>query len=799
MLDAHLKVTTRPLAKKENIILWDTVRVTVLTDRLFRVERDETRTFCDGATQAVWYRDLPAVKWKAEEKDGMLSVRTNAVTLVVGREEKDDYVLIGRKRVPCDNSGNLGGTYRTLDCCDGGDFCVHPGKDIPQPITLGNGIVSRTGVAVLDDSVSLILAEDGMLKARDPERDTYVFAYGKDYRGALRAFFALTGTPPMIPRYALGNWWSRYHAYSDREYLRLMDRFAERHIPLTVATIDMDWHWSKTLDGAKGITASGKNDAYHGGNSGWTGYSWNTDLFPDYKKFLSDLHARNLHVTLNLHPADGVRYFEDMYPEFARAVGKDPATEEAIPFDITDDKFINAYFKILHKPYERDGVDFWWMDWQQGTKSNLPGCDPLWSLNHYHTLDNAVLHAPLLLSRYAGPGSHRYPLGFSGDTYMTWKTLAYLPYFTSTASNIGYTWWSHDIGGHYHGAKDDELYVRFLQFGVFSPVNRLHSTQRADVTKEPWVYMNGKGLVAEEFLRLRHKLIPYLYSASYRTTEDGRALVEPLYYECPDAPEAYRSPNGYLFGESLLVAAITQPGDKKGLSSVRTYLPAGRWTDIFTGDTYRGGKTVEMVRWCDTIPVLLREGGIFPLDNRETQNGTENPDKMRVLVANGNGQYTLTEDGEGGRADTRFVTTREDGIQKLSFICEDAAGVTPKRTYRFEFCNLREGTVTVKANGKVVSCIYDTEPCLTVTVENTRAGVRYEVIAEAAEQDEKARWDEAEHYNMARFELTLKEKDALGKALLAAETAEEYRAAVEDGAGVRLTKNEKKRLLEVLQ
>ena len=261
-------------------------------------------------------------------------------------------------------------------------------------------MASTTGAAVLDDGSSLILKADGTLSPRSvKETDIYVFAYGKDFRGALKALYRICGKTPLIPRFALGNWWSRYYAYTEKEYLHLMDRFAARKVPFTVATVDMDWHWSETLDEAKGISRDGKNDELHGGNNGWTGYSWNTDLFPDYKRFLGKLHEKNLKVTLNLHPADGVRYFEDSYEEMAQAMGVDPATEQQIPFDISDDRYINAYFDVLHRPYEKDGVDFWWIDWQQGSKSSMEGLDPLWALNHYHFLDNVLSHQPLILSR----------------------------------------------------------------------------------------------------------------------------------------------------------------------------------------------------------------------------------------------------------------------------------------------------------------------------------------------------------------------------------------------------------------
>ena len=158
--------------------------------------------------------------------------------------------------------------------------------------------------------------------------------------------------------------------------------------------------------------------------------------------------------------------------------------------DFTNRKLLEGYFKYVYEKIEKkDGVDFWWIDWQQGTNTAIPGLDPLWMLNHYHTIHSQKKDGKgLIFSRYAGPGSHRYPVGFSGDTVITWESLDFQPYFTATASNIGYGWWSHDIGGHMMGYKNDELALRWLQLGVFSPIMRLHSTCCEFNGKEPWRY-----------------------------------------------------------------------------------------------------------------------------------------------------------------------------------------------------------------------------------------------------------------------------------------------------------------------
>ena len=735
MLDAHLIAETRPLVRPENVVLFGDIRVSVLADRLFRIEKDEKRIFCDEATEAVWFRDMPPVFFTVKETEDGVDIKTDRVTLSVKKNFEKSFVLIDGEKRPLNNEGNLLGTLSTLDRCDGDDY-IESDNITTRKIQLGEGVLSRNGVAVLDYTKSSVLKQDGMIqKERNDSMDIYVFAYGHDYRAAVRAFYMICGDTPRIPRYAFGNWWSRYCAYTEEEYINVIERMEDRDIPITVATVDMDWHWSKTLDQVKKISENGKNTEFYGGRSGWTGYSWNTDLFPDYRRFLKRLHDKGLRITLNLHPATGVRYFEDMYREMAEEMGVDPQTEECIRLDFASDRFINAYFKVLHKPYEHDGVDFWWIDWQQGPRAKAQGIDIMWVLNHYHTMDNAKERTPLILSRYSGLGAHRYPLGFSGDTLITWKTLAYLPYFTANASNIGFTWWSHDIGGHFDGEKNDELYVRSVQFGVFSPINRLHCTDRPFMTKEPSYYMNGTGYIAEEFLRLRHKMIPFIDSASIDTADKGLALIEPMYYEYPEQKEAYEFVSQYMFGRQLLVAPVITLGDEKKMAKTTIWLPEGSWTDIFTGQRYNGGRTVDMVRYMDTIPVLAKEGGIFVLDGRKHTNSVDFPKILDVMVYNGNGEYTLHEDNQKGRMDTQFVSESENGKQKITVIVSGDCCVDTRKI-RLEFRNIQKGKVSVYINGipQEASVKMDSYVIVTLPDVNLRSVYTVEVESIADER-----------------------------------------------------------------
>ncbi|MEZ0448740.1 glycoside hydrolase family 31 protein [Cellulomonas sp. ICMP 17802] len=638
----------RPRADPAAVVVGPHYRITVLTDGLLRLEHSPDGGFEDRASTFALNRALPVPSFRLVETETHVEVLTDRLHLVYDRRPFSTSglsvsVLGGISsyhsvwRFGSEEPG-LGGTARTLDLADGA-------------IPLEPGVVSRQGFAVLDDSRSMVFDDDGWVAPRDGSRtDLYVFAYGHDHRAALQALYAVSGPTPLLPRFALGNWWSRFHRYTADSYSALLDRFASEGIPFSVAVIDMDWHVTD-VDPALG--------------SGWTGYTWNRALFPDPATFLASVHERGLRVTLNVHPADGVRTHEDAYPAMAAALGIESG--DPIPFDVTDREFLEAYFDVLHRGLEDDGVDFWWLDWQSGPHSRVAGIDPLWMLNHFHFLDSARDgRRPLTFSRYAGPGSHRYPVGFSGDTVISWASLAFQPYFTATASNIGYGWWSHDIGGHMFGGKDDELATRWLQLGVFSPILRLHSGANPFTTKEPWTFAPAARTVMTEHLRLRHRLVPYLHTMNHRASRAGRPLVEPLYHQWPDAPEAYDQPHQFLFGSQLVVAPLTSPTDPRTrLASVRAWLPAGTWVDVFTGLVYDGGRELLLHRDLSTIPVLAPAGAIVPLDAAGVPaNDPVNPAALEVLVVVGaDGSFTLVEDDgtPAGTASTPLTFSQATG------------------------------------------------------------------------------------------------------------------------------------------
>lgn len=703
-ISENFKLDFSPVANPGAIVTGRNVRFTVLTSRLIRIEYSSSNIFEDRASQVFWYRNQPVPQFQVIKDDCRVEIITEDLHLVY--EERNglypaDLHISGRKENIswhfCDSaSGNLFGTARTLDKADGS-------------IPLEKGLMSKDGWSIVDDTESLVFNEDYMLVNRGLNngnnlyKDVYFFGYGKDYKGCLRDFFKVAGNVPLIPRWALGNWWSRYWEYTQDELTNLMQEFEQNGVPLSVCIIDMDWHIVKDLP-----------------YSGWTGYTWNTGLFPNHTGLLKWLHDKGLKVSLNLHPADGVRPHEKAYEEMANFLGIDPSTKKSVEFDITNPRFIEAYFKILHHPLEEEGIDFWWIDWQQGTKTNIKGLDPLWMLNHLHFYDSGrnAEKRPFIFSRWGGLGNHRYPIGFSGDTIVTWDSLSFQPYFTLTASNVGFGWWSHDIGGHMGGIEDRELYTRWVQFGVFSPILRLHSNKNPFHRRLPWEYDDEVYNAAKEAMQLRHALIPYLYTMAWKFSTEGLPPVTPMYYNHPDDEIAYRCSKQYYFGTEMIVSPFVSHTDEDtGLARQVVWLPEGDWFDFSTGEYYEGGVKHAVYGGLKDIPVFAPAGAIIPLGPKAGWGGVANPDKIQINIFPGKSNtFSLYEDDgetqfykEGRYCITDFMLNWRGNIAEFEIkpVTGDTSVIPAQREYLLLFRSFKNpGSVTVKINGIEIKVNY---------------------------------------------------------------------------------------------
>ena len=708
---AGLLLHAQPL--QSNIAYADRhVRFTVISDGALRMEYAPQGTFTDDRSFLAVERSYPHVDYQVKSDGAWVEVCTSKMKLrykknsgafnehnlsVTSTQEIGKFAWHPGLR----QTGNLKGTYRTLDGYDG-DSRGDTGK-----MPLEDGLLATDGWTLIDDSQNFLYDHSDWPWVRERPRtngqDWYFMGYGHDYKAALKDFTRFAGKVPLPPRFAFGYWWSRYWSYSDRELRDLIRHFKTYGIPLDVLVIDMDWHYTEP------------------GKGGWTGWTWNRRLFPDPQRLLSDLHADSLKVTINLHPADGIAPYEEAYPNMARDLGIDPATRQTIPWVNSDKRMISAVFKNILTPMEHWGIDFWWLDWQQDLYDpQVPRLSNTWWINYtfFSQMERNRNTRPMLYHRWGGLGNHRYQIGFSGDAIISWKSLDFQPYFNSTASNVLYGYWSHDLGGHMGADRiDPEMYVRWLQFGALSPIMRTHSTKSAGLNKEPWTFDKEHADIIRRTIRRRYELAPYIYTMARKDYDDALSLCRPMYYDYPESREAYDFKNEYMFGDELLVAPVTAPMTD-GYARTRVWLPAGNdWYEWHTGTTLKGGQTVERSFALDEYPLYVKAGAVIPMYTDRVMRLGRNDEDVFVTVFPGNqGSFSLYEDNGNDRhyatdyARTPLSNAKEGQVQRITIGRREGryAGMPERRRYTVKVCNALPPKI-VTVNGKETAYTYQGE------------------------------------------------------------------------------------------
>ncbi len=702
-------VAGSPVANPKSVVTEGAVRFTILTPQLIRMEWSENSTFEDHPSLLVINRNLPVPEFSVKNSGDILTIQTKKLTLKYrknsGKFSKNnlecEFSLNGKKIVwnpGMKDTANLKGTTRTLDGVEGA-------------ASLEPGLLSRDGWTLIDDSRrALFDNSDWPWVVQRPDtnhQDWYFFAYGHDYKQQLYDFTQVAGKIPIPPRFAFGLWWSRYWSYTDQEFKELVQEFRQHDVPLDVLVIDMDWHLTFNLRWGK----QPKDQA--GQPLGWTGYTWDKNVFPDPEGFLSWCKEQGLKAPLNLHPASGIQPHEEHYPEMAKAMGIDPSTKQYVPFDIVDKKFATNYLDLILRPLEKQGVDFWWLDWQQWGTTKIEGVTPTWWLNYVHFTDmeRQGKARPLLFHRWGGLGNHRYQIGFSGDAISVWKSLAFQPYFTATAANVGFGYWSHDIGGHLPGVTTPELYTRWIQFGIFSPIVRTHTTKNPDAERRIWAYPPEYFKIMRDAILLRYQMIPYIYTAARKAYDTGISICRPMYYDYPEGEEAYAFKDQYMFGNDMLVAPVADSLSKETmLTAKEIWIPEGSWFEWSTGTMLEGPAIFERSFAIDELPLYIKAGSVIPMQTHmnNTEEKPVNP-LILTIIPGKNGETKVYEDQGNSvayqRGEYAWTTVRHTGVNNGSMkvtidpVEGSFPGMVKERTYEIYL----QGTLppdNVECNGQ---------------------------------------------------------------------------------------------------
>ena len=670
------------------IVTFEQARFSVITSSCIRMEYSENKEFIDAPSWFAVNRDTFEQDYNIEINESKLIITTKELTLYYSNDNQP--FSVANLQIVFNNSSNktvwhfgqknqlnLGGTLQTLD-------------GISNAVKLPEGLLSRDGWYYLDDSDSHLFVNNWVeLRPKKSGSDGYFFGYGSNYQTALKSLTTISGKAPLPRKYILGAWYSRWYSYTSEDYMKIVKEFDDHDFPLDILVMDMDWH--KKEDAKTGFGWANM--------LGWTGWSWNTDLIKEPKSFLDWCHEQKLHVTLNVHPHDGIRTHEDCYEAFMIAMGEDPKSEKDIPFQAGNKNYMDTYFNTAHKPLEDQGVDFWWVDWQQD--SIMPYADGIEKMQHlpllnhcYYQHTNSRDKRGLAFSRWAGWGDQRYPIHFSGDALSNWEMLAFEIFFTATAGNVGCFFWSHDIGG-FHGKRNPELYARWVQFGITTAALRLHSTGD-ELDRRPWKWGATMEKSMRKSFKLRSQLIPYIYSAIRQCHEQSLPLNRPMYLNYPELNHAYNLPYQYFFGDGFLAAPVITSGQGDTfMTNTRVWLPEGTWVNWFTGEYHEGPCTINVQSDIHSFPLFVRASFpviLQPESNRMTSQVLDTA-IIKCFHSNSSQTTTLYEDDgisndyqQGKFATTQITYTGHEKSAKL--LIEPTAGKYKNqpqtRTYKIE-------------------------------------------------------------------------------------------------------------------
>lgn len=665
----------RAKARKENVIKGDKYRFTVLTERLIRLEYSDSGKFVDSPTEQVLYRDLKTPKFELIDNSNFISITTSyfKLTYIKGKS------FLGGKASPANNlKVELLNTPFIW-------YYGHPevrnfgilNSSLETGGVIGKGLYSDDGMASIDDSETLLLNEDGtVFEDRTVRIDTYLFMYNLDYELALKDYYEITGYPALIPRYALGNWWSSNENYDDLKLKNLVDNFEKENIPLSVLVLDKDWHIRKLKD--KILLKSG--------------FTFNKEYFNNPKAMINYLHAKKIRVGLSVNPSEGIYDNSEFYSEALKYLKDDNGK---IPYNCLEPRFVDVYLKLFIHPLDGLGTDFYWLDMVEAKNS-------LTMIKQYHLCDmmRDYKRRPLLLSEGVTYAPHRYPVLYSGLSEVSWDTLRKIPFYINRSFNNGMPFWAHDIGGYFRGTEDSELYIRSLQLSVFSPIVKFGIDKGKYYKREPYKWDIKTYAIAKDYLKLRHRLIPYIYSEAYKYHKFGDQLIVPLYYKKKEYYDDVLFSNEYYFGKNLFVCPIITPKDIVMNRVVhKFYLPDGVWYDFVTGKKFPGGKVYTSFFRDEDYPVFALQGSIIPMAISKDVNDTNPPEDMEINIFPGNSSsYTLFEDdGESDlyRKDYYLLTQIDytyvpNNYSVVIRAVEGKSGIIPdNRNYKIIFRNTK--------------------------------------------------------------------------------------------------------------
>jgi alpha-D-xyloside xylohydrolase len=552
----------------------------------------------------------------------------------------------------------------------------------------------------------------------------YYFIYGGNADKVIAGYRQLTGQAPMFPRWTLGYWQSRERYKSQYETNEVVRKYRALHVPLD--GIVQDWqYW-------------GEDESY------WNSTEFGNPRFPEPKKMIDSVHAQNAHIIISVWPSFGnkTKIYQELkqqnmlYGDYVTW----PINTNVEVYDAFNPHARDLYWRYMNKNIFSIGIDGWWLDSTEPDHFKDKESDEAYKtyLGAYRKVRNAfpLIHTGgvykhqrestdnkrvFILARSAFAGQQRFgTMMWSGDVVSGWKVFRAQISGGLNLSLSGFPYWNSDIGGffsgrNYPGGVNDpafrELYVRWLQFGTFTPMMRSHGTDTPREiyqfgTKGEWAYD-----AIEKFINLRYRLLAYNYSNAWQVTSRAGTMMRALVMDFPADKKVWNIDNEYMFGRSMLVCPVTdsmytsrRPGnttvDLNTIKKQKLYLPAGTtWFDFWTGEKVNGGQEVEKEAPIDKIPLYVKAGSIIPLAPFQQYTNEKKPDTLEIRIYEGaDGNFTLYEDEgdnynyeKGKYATIDFVWNNKTRTLTIKDRKGSFAGMGQQKTFNVVLVNSNNG------------------------------------------------------------------------------------------------------------
>ena len=675
-------------AKQEDGIVFrlqrGTMRVQVCTPSIIRLTYSPTETFADLPNPAIVRSTWPASEWSVQSTDDTVGIVTGAVKIVVDRKtgsitysDTFSHVLLHD-----DSKTMTPVTVNSEQAYRAEDYMTLAGYGSTEAIYgLGQhqaGVWNYRGdsVDLSQDNTSIAIplmvssAGYGLfwnntsrsrfnnrfehalyVSSEVADSIDYYFLYGPELDKVIAEYRELTGAAPMFGKWAYGFWQCKNRYKSQAELLGVAQKYRELKIPID--NIVQDWFWWSR----KGEHVFNEN-------------------YPEPKGMIDQLHAEHFHLMISVWPffEPGSTAYETMDKNGwfidKTVVAKPPYHKNAMAvYDPSNPDARKYYWQLMNDGLFKLGIDAWWLD---TTEPETEGREENIQLSHKLAIGNGNQYVnifPLMtttavyegqraatyqkrvfiLSRSAFAGSQRNAVtAWSGDINSDWITLQRQIPAGLNFELSGLPYWTTDIGGFVSGNPDDsayrELFIRWFEFGTFSPIFRVHGTRTND-QNELWSYGAEAQKILASYDRLRYRLLPYIYSMAWIVTSAGYTPMRALAMDFTSDPRALNVGDQFMFGPAMLVAPVMEPG----ADTRRMYLPKATWYDFWTGRAQAGGATITTTAPLDRMPLFVRAGSILPMgpDLQYAAEKSANPIELRVYRGT-DGAFTLYEDENDG-------------------------------------------------------------------------------------------------------------------------------------------------------